>query len=159
MGAYTKIQTRQHGPSGKENGQVKSKAVLNSMDGCKSLKGGSNKQKSKKDSEAKPDSLRCTRGITKRTALVNIGNSRIRKNSALNSGGNIIKKKETTTIRTRIEASKALIGLKSKKPRTATTTNPAKNVPQKNIEAPKATILSEKPFALPVGVDNIDAEW
>ena len=158
MGAYTKIQTRQHGPSGKENGQVKSKAVLNSMDGCKSLKGGSNKQKIKKDSEAKLDSLRCTRGITKRTALVNIGNSRIRKNSALNSGGNI-KKKETTTIRTRIEASKALIGLKSKKPRTATTTNPAKNVPQKNNEAPKATILSEKPFALPVGVDNIDAEW
>ena len=158
MGAYTKIQTRQHGPSGKENGQVKSKAVLNSIDGCKSLKGGSNKQKIKKDSEAKLDSLRCTRGITKRTALVNIGNSRIRKNSALNSGGNIIKKKETTTIRTRIEASKALIGLKSKKPRTATT-NPAKNIPQKNIEAPKATILSEKPFALPVGVDNIDAEW
>ena len=157
MGAYTKIQTRQHGPSGKENGQVKSKAVLNSMDGCKSLKGGSNKQKSKKDSEAKLDSLRCTRGITKRTALVNIGNSRIRKNSALNSGGNV--KKKETTIRTRIEASKALIGLKSKKPRTATTTNPAKNVPQKNIEAPKATILSEKPFALPVGVDNIDAEW
>ena len=158
MGAYTKIQTKQHGPSGKENGQVKSKAVLNSMDGCKSLKGGSNKQEIKKDSEAKRDSLRCTRGITKRTALVNIGNSRIRKNSALNSGGNTVKKKETT-IRKRIEASKALIGLKSKKACTVTTTNPTKNIPQKNIEAPKATILSEKPFALPVGVDNIDAEW
>jgi hypothetical protein len=120
--------------------------------------------------KTEPDSKlgipRCGRGITKRAALGNIGNK-----------GTVIQKKEgdkkidsKIRIRQKIEASKVLIGLKSKKIQKTTsksTINKQEEITKVNEDGKKASDIAavegnaykEMLFSLPEGVDNIDAEW
>ena len=98
---------------------------------------------------------KCTRGVTKRPALGSIANN-APSISNKNGKARLIKK---------IEASKALIGLKSKKHRPVN----SENVQNKETDPEPMQVeindhkpifkVPEKTFKLPEGVDNIDAEW
>ena len=104
---------------------------------------------------------KCTGGVTKRTALGSIANkavitsnkndpSKIDKVNIKNRRAGIVKK---------IEASKVLIGLKSKK---VTQKKPETSQPKVTIQEQMQVERHDQEkiiFKLPEGVDNIDSEW
>merc|ERR550539_2147137 len=123
----------------------------------------------KKESNAKLALSRCSRGITKRKALGNIGNNVIIKANR-NDDNKCDKKLDTkVNLRKKIEASKVLIGLKAKKSQTHTI-KPIIDLPVTAIDNKKDAEIGriippvkndqnkEIPFSLPEGVDNIDTE-
>ena len=104
---------------------------------------------------------KCTGGVTKRTALGSIANKAVitsnKNDPSRIDKGNI--KNRRAGIAKKIEASKVLIGLKSKK---VTQQNSETNQP-KAIVSEAIKIEHHDPekniFKLPEGVDNIDSEW
>ena len=156
MDAHTRVKRN---VQGSENATSKTKNLMNAVVSRKNTKANIPKLKPKATNPKEIDSNlglpKCTRGVVKRTALGSIANTALT-TSNKNGRAGLIKK---------IEASKALVGLKSKKDRL----NDPINV-QSTKTKPKPMQIEEschKPvfklpitvFKLPEGVDNIDAEW
>ena len=174
MASRIKIATNLQRPSSKENEKIKSKALVEAMDGRKTSNvkdtGFKTTNNTKKESNAKLALSRCSRGITKRKALGNIGNNVIIKTNR-NDDNKCDKKLDTkVNLRKKIEASKVLIGLKAKKSQTHTI-KPIIDLPVTAIDNKKDAEIGriippvkndqnkEILFSLPEGVDNIDTEW
>ena len=151
------------------------------MDGCKITKLGRSgmhlKNKPQMEGKSTKEFKKCDRGITKRTALGNIGNI---------TGKNIItntkhdKNDSKTRLKKKLQASKIIIGLKGKKVPTLQD-KPTNDKPQSLIDIDRKAnhdicdvpmeedklqgpmeedkSAKEIPFSLPKGVDNIDSEW
>jgi len=169
MNANTQLQKNLQIQPLKENAKGKPRVIVEAMNDRKTskIKGPHfRKNTAKTEPDSKLGIPRCGRGITKRTALVNIGNKGT-KNQPKESDKKVDSK---ISIKKKIEASKVLTRLKSKKIQNTTSKSTINN-PKEIIEAKKecknATDIAAVegrackniPFSLPEGVDNIDAEW
>ena len=139
--------------------EAKTRVKRNVNPGNENVKHLSNKNTNQKDIDSKLK--KCARGVSKRTALGSIANNAVitsNKNDPSKIDKGIIKNRHAGIVK-KIEASKVLIGLKSKK------------VTQKKPETSQAKVRIQEPmqverhdqekiiFTLPEGVDNIDSEW
>ena len=156
MDAHTKAKRN---IQGNENATSKTKNLMNAVATRKNSKTNIPKLKTKATNPKEIDSNlglpKCTRGVVKRTALGSIANTALL-TSNKNGRAGLIKK---------IEASKALVGLKSKKDRPInpvnvqnTRINPEPMQIEESCHKPVFK-LPRTVFKLPEGVDNIDAEW
>ena len=155
MDAHTRVKRN---VQGSENATSKTKNLMNAVVSRKNTKTNIPKIKPKATNPKEIDTnlglSKCTRGVVKRTALGSIANTALL-TSNKNGRAGLIKK---------IEASKALVGLKSKKdrPDPMNLQNTKANPEPMQIEESCHKPVFKLPitvFKLPEGVDNIDAEW
>ena len=165
MEAHTRVKRNIQSLQQKENATTKSKNVL--IDARKNSKSAIQKIKGKNTNQKEVDTNlglpKCSRGVTKRTALGSIVNNAplISNKNNPTKGGKVDAKNRKAGLIKKIEASKVLVGLKSRKE------NNQKTIPENALPRTIPTDLDVKHdlqevktiFKLPEGVDNIDAEW
>lgn len=138
--------------------EAKTRVKRNVNPGNENVKHLSNKNTNQKDIDSKL--RKCARGVSKRTALGSIANNAVitsNKNDPSKIDKGIIKNRHAGIVK-KIEASKVLIGLKSKK---VTQKKPETSQPKVTIQEPMQVERHDQEkiiFKLPEGVDNIDSE-
>ena len=159
----------------KAAGKVKSKSIVESIDGCNGSKGeriGRNfKGKEHNKLTNKANMLtRCNRGAIGRTALGNIENIQA-KSDNVKDGESKEKRGSKTRLKENIVTSKVMNAIRSIKGQheQGKSTSEIDVIMDVDVKAHSSDIsdvtmhenqpCKESPFSLPKGVDNIDAEW
>ena len=165
MEAHTRVKRNIQSQDQKENTITKSKTLLNGIDTRKNSKSALQKLKAKSNSQKEADTNlglpKCSRGVTKRPALGSIVNNAplVSNRNGPSKGGKVDVKNRRAGLIKKIEASKVLVGLKSRKENG----QPAKSgnalLKTNDIDVINDVQEVKTVFKLPEGVDNIDAEW
>ena len=158
----------------KAAGKVKSKSVLESIDGCNGSKierlGRNFKGKEHHQLTNKAMPTRCNRGAAGRTALGNIENNQVKPNN-VKDGERKGKMGSKTRLKENIVTSKvmnAIRSIKGQREQVKPTSEPevvmdvdvkAHCSDTSDVTMHKNQPCEESSFSLPIGVDNIDAEW